>query len=177
MATLKKKNGHLIKQNGHLSSCCCFICDCEATLKSSYTIDLGSGGWTDGTCDWCDQVLGAFVLGAIDSGSCCATYSDADVCDIDDCEPGGSLPDFLITLCLEDAGGGQLKWTARVEIRYFTIQNPSCNHGTATATYESDPFDPTDCSVVPVNLDKLTDVIEYGLCGGALPATITLDET
>jgi len=177
MAHLKRINGHLLTQNAHLSTCCCYICTCTSSLKSSYTIDFGAGGWTDDGCDYCDQVAGDFVIGGLSSVSCCAEYEDSPVCTYaDSCESIKTMY-FHIDLCLQDAGGGQLKWYVQVYISLTTIQNPSCPDEEAIAVYESDPFDPTDCNVVPVTLNKISETLSGGVCGGNLPATITLDET
>lgn len=162
--------------------CCCgnTTCGiCGSEVKSSYSVDFGAGGWTDDGCDYCDQVVGEFVLGELtdDLVECCATYEDSPVCSYAaSCETNKNMY-FRLLLCIVDAGGGQLKWRLNVDINLVLEQNPSCPNEFARAVFESDPFNGTDCNVVPVDLNRTSQSLPGGVCGGSLPATITLDET
>ena len=39
-----------------------------------------AGGWTDGTCDYCDQVTGSYILSLHDEFSCFWYYLEEEVC-------------------------------------------------------------------------------------------------
>lgn len=165
---------------------CTEICGCLASNvpRGNYTVDFGAGGWTDDGCDYCDQVAGAFVLGEFAtspdgaiSEPCEAIYEDGDVCVFAaSCQADNDMG-ITISLTLEDAGGGQLKWVVFVELAMMVINDPGCPDEYARATYESDPFDPGECDVVPVTLSNISEDLQGDVCGGALPATISIDET
>jgi len=155
---------------------CPTACGCLASHvpRGNYTVDFGAGGWTDGAgCTYCDQVAGEFVLGEWSDGTDCrATYLDEGVCTFTACDPGVDEDnDLFMQLSLLSAGGGQLKWSLDIELKDRTTADPGCNHASAEALYESDPFDTDECDVVPVTLTKVSDTINQGMCGGALPST------
>jgi hypothetical protein len=160
---------------------CPTACGCHASHvpRGNYTVDFGAGGWTDGGCDYCDQVAGDFILGEWTDGvECTANYIDHEVCDYSTCAGGGNnINGLIIRLSLISAGGGQLKWRLDVALGPIVITDPSCPDNDAVARYESDPFDTDECDVVPVTLSKVSDVISADLCGGSLPSTISIDET
>lgn len=179
---IRYRDGHILFVSGeiatHLDCCCpgpCFLCSAGNDPKSSYTVDFGAGGWTDDGCDYCDQVAGEFILGGLGE-ACNAEYYDDAVCVY---EAACDVPtlNFRIRLAIVSAGGGNLKWRVTVEIDNFVVLDPGCPGEYAKAIYESDPFDPDDCDVVPVTLTMTTEDLAGGVCGGGLPATITIDET
>lgn len=70
----------------------------------------------------------------------------------------------------------QYKW--RTVVTFTASKDPECTGDCvtgATATYDSDLFDVGDCNNFPFELDKVSEDTTDA-CGGALPATITLDE-
>ena len=170
---------------------CPTACGCHASHvpRGSYTVDFGAGGWTDDACDYCDQIAGEFVLGEWgDSASSCRTvYLEEAVCTTTEC-PGSVSEVKALNITLSLVNGSvspNKKWQLTVFLENLSSSNPSCCDSAAKAVYESADFEPDECDVVPVTLSKVSDTVNEGncsgvwpvICGGALPSTITLDET
>lgn len=175
------KGGVPLMRNGVPTECCCSTCQLcvGSTPKSSYTVDFGAGGLTDAGCDYCDQIVGDFILGGLTDGlvECCVVYEDDFVCAFAaSCEANKNMY-FQLRLCLVDAGGGQLKWRLNANLGLMVEQDPSCTDEFARAVYESAAFDPDECGIVPVTLNRTSQTIVGGVCNGTYPATVTLDET
>ena len=170
---------------------CPTACGCDASHvpRGNYTVDFGAGGWTDDACDYCDQVAGEFVLGewGDSSGTCRTVYLDEAVCETTEC-PGSvsEIKALNITLALVNGSvSPNKKWQLTVFLENISSSDPSCCDSAARAVYESADIETDECDVVPVTLSKVSDTVNEGncsgawpvICGGALPSTITLDET
>lgn len=146
----------------------CDCCDPDFPPASAYVIDLGVGGWTDDICGFCNTVAGEYELTS--QASCSWGYTEATDC------PGSSggtcYPNYLVMSLRLVADGSTCKWQ-------FQIGGPGiCDPGDTQlgilVIYESSAMaSDEDCQDMPVTLNKVTDVND--VCGGNLPASITLE--
>lgn len=131
----------------------CLVTGCSA-VPLTWEVDLAGGGWTDGTCDYCDQVNGTYLLDK-NTGSCTWGYDESAVCTV-----SGSSHNFQM---LMSEAGNKFSLLISIDNGFFGI----------SAYYEYDPPDsPTISCIGPFTFTKISDGPD-ARCGGALPATIT----
>jgi hypothetical protein len=155
-------------------SCGCTVdaaepCDCcDETPLAEYVVDLGAGGWTDDDCTNCDEVAGEYVVTAYEA--CRWHYfEDIGICTGDVARVG----ELRIVVSLRESGT-QCLWS--VTVSYTRIIGGVGTQST-TARYESDLLDEGVCDDdFPLTLNKVFDGSSADPpCGGAMPATITID--
>jgi hypothetical protein len=146
----------------------CPCCDDGFPAAAEYVIDLGAGGWTDSTCSFCDDVAGEFLLTS--ASSCVWSYTDEIACP--DNGGGNCYPRIIVMSLTLVTSGETCKWVFRMSGP--GVCDPADNQLSFLAVYESgDMSSGEDCQSLPVTLNKVTDT--NAVCGGALPATITLE--
>jgi hypothetical protein len=159
----------------------CSVCDADYPAPPEITATIGAG-LTDGECGYCDQIAGEYVLR--NTGGCCWTYKKLNVCSW---HIGGTTPDPLprdlaITLCVENAFGGNVKWTLTIELMPTAGTMTTIDPLTArTAIYTTTlAKDAQSCQNPPATLTRTgSDLIAltidgYNHCEGASPATVSL---
>lgn len=175
---------------------CCFLeCCCGNDAASSWIVDLGAGGWTDGRCDQCDEIQGEFTLphNTTITGhelTCLFAYSVDHWCDdsiIGDCDIGehDGLISLIITLRipLQNIFVPTCTITARVELAQDLGQDGFCTalcYANYTGTFTKALYDNChDPDFVPFTLTRESAACTANnnlglLCGGSLPLTITI---
>lgn len=127
---------------------------CVGTTVDQYVVDLGVGGWTDGTCDECDLVAGEYTLSRI---SLCDWTGGAGTEDVN-CYGVGISASIV-------PGVTGFFW----QVIVFTAL------GLTYARYQGAILDSGDCGTDTVTLTKVSEGNGAGVCGGSLPATITIE--
>jgi len=148
----------------------CVSCDGQAT--ETYVLDFGAGGLTDGTCTYCNELAGEFVVVSSPFGPpiACSSLGDRSTPCLwlyalkrDPCIPSVECGHICITLTIHFLSGSSFAW--RVGVALCTAP------GSAPweAIYTSAAV--TDCTATAtLNLD----VQNLFGCGGSYPASIEL---
>lgn len=146
----------------------CACCDPAFPPAASYVADLGAGGWTDTTCNFCDTVAGEYELTNV--GSCFWFYDEAIDCPANG---GGACYPRRMHMGLSlVSSGSTCKW--RFTITASGVCDPADGQFQVAAVYESaDLSTDEDCQAMPVTLNKVLD--GNSVCGGDLPDPITLE--
>ena len=85
-------------------------CVCD-NWPFEWAVDVGSTGWADFTCGFCDQIRGIFVVPSRKSGSICSGLLDIDISSGEDCD--SSPPDSKFNI---DVLGNGFEWTVRLDL-------------------------------------------------------------
>ena len=125
---------------------------CVGTTAEQYVVDLGVGGWTDGTCDECDLVSGEYTLSRF--GKCDWLVGIPAISDVD-CG-------FGISAAIVPGVTGSF-WQVIV-----------ADGAGLYARYVGGIVSADDCGTDPVTLGKVSENTN-ARCGGSLPATITIE--
>lgn len=146
----------------------CVCCDVDYPPAMEYVIDLGVGGWTDDICGFCDTVAGEYLLTA--DRSCGWSYVEEAECPAN---AGGLCYPRVLEFNLRlESDGESCKWV--FVLWTAAVCSPDQSILSGIAVYESAALATSqDCQLLPVTLSKTIDVNE--VCGGNLPATITLE--
>lgn len=176
--------------------CCCrrLPCCCGNSPRE-WVVDFGAGGWTDGRCDQCDEVLGEFTLEHNTSITgheltCLFTYIIDDWCDdaiIGDCEIGDHDGQVSLIIALRIPLMNEFvptcTITLRIEIAQDLGEDGFCTalcYANYSGTFVKADFDGCfDEDFVPFTLTRENDACTANnnlglLCGGRLPASITI---
>ena len=164
-----------------VSRCCCGgdpadCSTCATEIPAELTVDIGAGGWTDGSCDVCDDMVGEIVV--TNTTNCTWLYDVPVACDTTaSCDGISECPQalgFRVRVLLLNLGFTVI-WQVWCEI--YGSEGPSCPdtcvYG-ATARYETAELPIADCADLPVTLNRISQNVSSGSCGGSLPLTITL---
>jgi hypothetical protein len=141
-------------------------------------VDLGSGGWTDDNCDYCDQISGEYTLAKV--LPCSWRYLAEQVCQCDD-PPEWAYAQLVIDLFIaEDIVDGSPYWRL-----YVQVDLQGCWGSYSKAHYRSAQYnsnDNPDCWDVLDESDVATLTKYYEahydgarsmyICAGTMPSTI-----
>lgn len=156
---------------------------CTTMPSGVYAVDVGVGGLIDGSCSYCDQIVGEFIVGYVfNIGlSCYYQYSVAACAAHASCPQSLLCPSayFLITLSLRDDGVGRVKWFLELDLNKQQ-QQPGrpcaglCPGRSYYALYTSSSLDGANCNTTPVTLSKISETFSTDACTGSLPATVEI---
>lgn len=161
----------------------CFLCNFgpnDCVIPQEWTVDLGIGGWIDGSCNQCDQIAGQYVVSHNPLGSC-RTYSVPFDCSAfcrweysydNLCYTGVVFgwADLYLFLSITDVAFDTWKYRLRVILVTSLVT-------LSVADYESSVGTDLNCLSVAsesgkIALTKIAESHAYGGCTGALPETI-----
>jgi len=173
----------------HQAGCWCSgCCECDASPRPDWIVDLGSGGWVDDCCNSCDQFQGEFTS-TVSFGCFSAAFSSTN-CSItctDECNGTASWTHFLLEINTNSGVGESNRCDYFFKIN-SAFTDPPCSdgllgsgRGSIEVKYEKLNVVKTDCS--GTEWITLTKVSEYNgafggspankfYCTGTMPATI-----
>lgn len=176
-----EKHGDLHEGCNVCGALCEDCCDPAVPPFPFYRVDLGAGGWTDARCAQCNELLGEYIVDYL--SACHWRYTDTNYCalDISVCNLCGTTADLQIDLELIGSAPS-CSWRVTVTLTPSPI-DPSCGAPCTTLTrvvYDSGTLaDDQQCQTLPVTLNKTTEFGITGgvlsICGGTMPASITLE--
>ena len=154
------------------AQCCCAedLCAglCGAIPTASLIADLGAGGWTNGSCNCCDQVSGEYTLD-YGPGTTVNGYSYAyDYIYGGEVLSCGVLYVWVHFYCTEAA----TTWT--LEAQLFECVDVVYIHTVVGGSYNSNCFDRHATGGV-ITLSKDADTAPNAYCSGSFPSTATLE--
>lgn len=165
---------------------CAIECPCCASTKNEYIIDFGAGGLTDDVCNACDQLAGEFTVTRSEDDPCVFSYTEEPWCTDTtqgDCDcPEGTF-DINLSITLTFLAGCEWRVVVLAQEGFSGGDEQECNPVSYFAQYSITAVDLDCLEDLPATLDKDSEINEeHGctpprkICGGSLPATITLKE-
>lgn len=146
---------------------CGGCCASPDSASSRYDVDLGVGGWVDGTCNACDLVAGSFTVTLLSFGASCSWFYGQN----NWCTVGGYGPLRLeISLSMFRTGPTTCRFV--LGIRLVTQSGSAFIGAGAMAQYSATISTSTSCiGAFTLNRDFNFAV---GICTGTLPASIVV---